>query len=104
LILTGVSHNVPRYFNADLEFYSFHLNADTAVACIGAGLLVLGSVVFGLMKVRYAIRIATAEGERNVLTSKSREYIALILEALNKGFMNIVPHRKKTDKESLVEN
>jgi hypothetical protein len=99
LIFLGVSHIVPKHFIPDFILQSIQLSVNTAAACLGAGLLVVGSVVFGLMKERYAIRISTAEGEKNVVVSRRREYIAQILDALNKAFMSLVSPKKESGKD-----
>jgi hypothetical protein len=48
----------------------------------------------GLMKDRYAVRIATAAGEKNVLVSRKKEYIEQIVEALNRAFFHFVSRGK----------
>jgi len=99
LVFLGAAHIVPKNFIPDLVLQFIQLSVNTAAACLGAGLLVIGSVVFGLMKERYAIRISTAEGEKNVLISGRREYIAQILDALNKAFMSLVSPKKGSGKD-----
>jgi hypothetical protein len=53
---------------------------------IGAGLFLLGLLFLALTRERYAVRISTAEGDKNALVSNKREYVAQIVDALNKAF------------------
>jgi hypothetical protein len=62
------------------------LTADTLALWIGAGLVLIGIILLALARQRYAVRIATAEGEKNAIVSYKREYIAQIVEALNQAF------------------
>ena len=39
-----------------------------------------------LVRERYAVRIATAEGEKNAVVSEKKEYITQIVDALNEAF------------------
>ncbi|MEO7991174.1 MAG: DUF6232 family protein [Chryseolinea sp.] len=48
------------------------------IAVIGLGLMVL-------MRKRYAVRIETAEGKKDAVVSKRKEYVDLILNAMRKG-------------------
>jgi hypothetical protein len=57
-------------------------------AILGGALIALaGLLVATLVKTKYAVRIATAEGENDVVVSKHREYIRQIIEGLNKAFV-----------------
>ena len=53
---------------------------------IGGALFLLGIVFLAMTRERYAVRIATAEGEKNAVVSNKREYVAQIVDALNKAF------------------
>lgn len=54
----------------------------------GAILALTGLLIATLVKTKYAVRIATAEGESDVVVSKHREYIRQIIEGLNKAFLS----------------
>jgi len=96
MITMGVLRLIPENTIPNISFYSIEISANTLALGLGAGLLVVGSLVLGFMKDRYAIRIATAEGEKNVLVSPRREYVAEVVDALNKAFMTLVsPKRGK---------
>ncbi len=96
MITMGAFRLIPERAIRNFQFYSIEISANTLVLCLGAGLFIAGCLVLGFMKDRYAIRIATAEGEKNVLVSRRREYVALIVDALNKAFLAIVSPQEKT--------
>ena len=91
----GVSHLIPQSSIPNVEFYSVELSANSLAIGLGLGLLVAGFLMMGLMKDRYAVRIATAEGEKNVLVSRRREYIEQIVDALNKAFLHFASPSQK---------
>ena len=97
LITMGALHLIPGSAIQNIHFESIEMTANTFVLGLGIALFVAGGLMFCFMKPRYAIRIATAEGEKNVLVSRKREYIALVVDALNKAFLSIVaPKHQKT--------
>ena len=51
----------------------------------------LGLLILTVERERYAVRIATAEGEKNAVVSEKKEYIAQIVEALNEVFSHNRP-------------
>jgi hypothetical protein len=62
------------------------LDVNMLALWIGAGLFILGLLVIVLSREKYAVRIATAEGEKNAIVSHRKEYIAQIVDALNQAF------------------
>lgn len=52
---------------------------------IGAALVLLGIVVMAIVRERYSVRIATAEGEKDAIVSTRKEYISQIVNALNRA-------------------
>jgi hypothetical protein len=94
MILLALLHWLPLGSLPTIQFLSSEINGKEIVIIIGAGILTIGTVMLSLTKERYAIRLATAEGERNVLISKRREYVTQILDALNKAFMSLVTPKK----------
>jgi len=93
MIIVGALHMIPPSSIPNVEFYGVELSADTLAVGIGLGFLVVASLIMGLMKVRYAVRIATADGEKNVLVSGRKEYIEQIVEALNRAFFHFKLYR-----------
>jgi hypothetical protein len=53
---------------------------------VGGALFLLGILILAVTRERYAVRIATAEGEKNAFVSPKREYVAQIVDALDKAF------------------
>ena len=62
------------------------LSGNLLALWIGAALFVIGLIMLAITRERYAVRITTAEGDKNAIVSTRREYIAQIVEALNKAF------------------
>jgi hypothetical protein len=96
LFITGVAValcGMANAFPADLVDRTglFAPGTDTnAVAqWTGTALTVIGLLITVMLRERYAIRIATAEGEQDAVVSTRREYIREILDALNRAYMII---------------
>jgi hypothetical protein len=66
-----------------------------AVMVTGALLFAAGFVVVIMKKEKYAVKIITAEGEKNVVVSQSREYVNQIVAALNRAFLDLTSNQKK---------
>lgn len=62
------------------------ISGNTLAMWGGAVFILIGILVLALSKEKYAVRIATAEGEKNAIVSEKREYIAQIVDALNRAF------------------
>jgi hypothetical protein len=91
LLLIGIVAAVSGYMNMlppDLNIATDEgqLSANTLALWIGAGLFLIGLLALAMSKVRYAVRIGTAEGEKNAVVSTRREYIAQIVDALHSAF------------------
>lgn len=58
---------------------------------IAGALLLVGGIVFTVaMKEKYGVHLVTVDGEKDVLVSDRREYVWMIVEALNKAFINMI--------------
>ena len=91
LALIGILAAVGGYLNMlppDMNIATDEgaLSANTLAMWIGAGLFLIGILALGFSKERYAVRIGTAEGEKNAVVSTRREYIAQIVDALHSAF------------------
>lgn len=62
------------------------VGANALAIWVGLGLAVIGILALVLGHVRYAVRIGTAEGEKNAIVSRKREYIAQIVDAIHSAF------------------
>ena len=63
-----------------------YISANEMALYLGATLLSLGIIRTVKVRKRYALRIATLEGEQNAIVSHKKEYINHILNALNNAF------------------
>lgn len=61
---------------------------DANMVAIGLGVaLILGGIIWMIAsKDKYAVQIETAEGQKQAIVSKSREYAALIVASLKKAY------------------
>lgn len=62
------------------------VSANTLALWVGIALAVVGLLILLLVKEKYAVRIGTAEGEKNAVVSRKREYIAQIVDAIHSAF------------------
>lgn len=60
-------------------------DANALAMWVGAGLALLGIIIMAIVKERYSVRIATAEGEKDAIVSTRKEYISQIVDALNRA-------------------
>ena len=86
----GALELIPQTLMPNVRIESISLTANVLAMVLGATVVLLAFVAMGFMRERYAIRIETVEGEKNVIVSPKREYITGILEALNHAFFNHV--------------
>ena len=83
----GYSNIVPSSIFGDVEINGKLISSNTMFMWIGLGFVAIGALLIAVVKERYAVRIATAEGEKNAVVSNKREYINQIINALNRAFM-----------------
>jgi hypothetical protein len=83
-ILCGWLGLIPDQMNMQTD--NGVISGDTLALWIGVALFVIGILILAVSRERYAVRIATAEGEKNAIVSYKREYIAQIVDALNRAF------------------
>jgi hypothetical protein len=70
----------------DIQVGGAYITGNTLAIITGSLLVLIGILITGLMRERYAVRIATAEGEKNVIVSSRKEYVKQIVDALNEAF------------------
>lgn len=66
-----------------------------AAMITGAVIFATAFVVVMTKKEKYAVKIITMEGEKNVVVSHSREYVTHIVAALNRAFLDLTTSQKK---------
>lgn len=89
LIVIGLLNLVPPTWMNDVIINNTLIHANTVVVWVGAFIAFIGVLLAGLIRERYAVRIATAEGEKNVVISTHKEYIAQIVDAISSAYRYI---------------
>jgi hypothetical protein len=109
LMLLGVAAAVCGWLglfppSMNMQTQNGMLDVNMLALWIGAGLFFIGVLAVALSRERYAVRIATAEGEKNAIVSNRREYIAQIVDALNRAFNFNTPNSNTyvTDQTEVV--
>jgi hypothetical protein len=69
----------------DIYVNSRSISANTLAIAFGFLLVLTGLIVSLLIREKYAVRIAIATGEKNVVVSRRRVYISKIVEALDEA-------------------
>jgi hypothetical protein len=94
VLVSGILNLVPKDFIPSVEMFGISLSGSAILLGTGAAIVLVGVLIVGLLRERYAVRIATAEGEKDVVISKQKEYVTQIISALNRAF-NFVRVRNK---------
>lgn len=81
----GVFDLVPVYVIEQMEVGNYVLTSRLLSLVFGGAMFLAGIVFLFIEKEKYGVKIVTAEGEKDVLVSKKREYVAMIDEALTKA-------------------
>jgi hypothetical protein len=85
LIVAGLMNAIDPAIIPDMTIAGYVVSANTLAVWIGAALALTGLLILGLTHERYAVRIATAEGERDAVVSRKKEYIRQIVDAINQA-------------------
>lgn len=89
IVAIGAYHLAPPGIVAPMSMLGWTVTINEW-AIAGGGLVALSGLLLAtLVKTKYAVRIATAEGENDVVVSKHREYIRQIIEGMNKAFVSM---------------
>jgi hypothetical protein len=92
--LAGILNAIPPSWMNDIYINGNYIGINTIATWGGIAIALIGILITSLVKEKYAVRIATAEGEKNAVVSKEKEYVRQIVQALNEacGFIrNIEP-------------
>jgi len=84
--VVGILNLVPPSLIPDMDVNNEHVSANTVAIWAGGAIAVIGLLILAIVRERYAVRIATAEGEKNAVVSERKEYITQIVNALNEAF------------------
>lgn len=87
IVVIGVYQLIPPGFVSNVRVMDRWVTVNDWAIAGGALIALSGLLIATLVRTKYAVRIATAEGENDVIVSKHREYIRQIIEGLNKAFV-----------------
>jgi len=99
LFIVGATNLVPATWNTNIHIFSFSFMVLSVFMTGGVFLVLMGIFVMLRLREKYAVQIITAEGEKNVVVSRSREYIIQIVDALNRAFLDLMTSRGKEEKK-----
>lgn len=88
----GISNLTPPIDYA-LNVYSYKLSLNHLFLLSGIALIIICILISTLLRERYGVRISTAEGDKNVVVSERREYVNMIVEALEHADQSLRQHR-----------
>jgi hypothetical protein len=95
LIVAGAMQAIRPEYVPDMEIAGNLFTANTVAIWLGGALALIGLLILGLMRQRYAVRISTAEGEKDAVVSDKKEYIHQIVDAINQA-VNYVRNQTST--------
>jgi hypothetical protein len=84
--IIGIVGLVPPSMIGNVQIGDNLVSANVVAMWTGVGIAVLGLLILAIVRERYAVRISTAEGEKNAVVSNKKEYIAQIVNALDNAF------------------
>lgn len=87
VVVIGVYKLIPPGYISNVLILDRWVTVNDWAVVGGALIAAIGLLVAMLVKPKYAVHIATAEGEHDVVVSTHREYIRQIIEGLNKAFV-----------------
>ena len=71
---------------SDLHLLDVQVTVNMLAMSVGGLLVLVSAGVMLTLRERYALSITTSAGEKNVVISKSKDYITSIVHALNEAF------------------
>jgi len=101
LFIMGAMNLVPSTWNTYVHIFSFSFLVVSLLMTGGVVLVLTGIFIMLRVREKYAVQIITAEGEKNVVVSRSREYVIQIVDALNRAFLDLMTSRGKEEKKIL---
>lgn len=100
IFVSGSMNLFPAELGSTINFLEAELDTHLFLMSLGLLLFAAGMFILWVMKDRYAVRIHTAEGEKDVVVSENKEYVTMIVEALNRAYLNLTqaPEQKRSSK------
>lgn len=86
LLIAGWLQLIPPNMVSDFDINGRTMSANVAASWVGGGLILIGILVAVAIRKRYSVRITTAEGEKDAVVSRKKEYVAQIVNALNEAY------------------
>ena len=86
VMLAGLLKVIPSTWINDTVIRGTAVSGSTIAMVTGASIAFIGVLLIGMIRQRYSVRIATAEGEKDVVVSSRKEYIQQIVDALNSAY------------------
>lgn len=93
--MCGAFNILPASWSQNVTLFGFSVIVNAVVMTAGSILFGCGMLIMLRLREKYAVRIYTAEGEKNVVVSQSREYISQIVDALNRAFLDLMKNRSR---------
>lgn len=84
-LILGILEFVSPFF-PDIIINGESASSNLVSIWIGAVLMTIGILWLIVSKDKYAVRISTAEGDKNAIVSSKKEYINQIIAAINDAF------------------
>jgi len=91
----GAFNILPANWHQQVTIFGLSVIVNAVVMTAGSVIFGVGMLVMLRLREKYAVRIFTAEGEKNVVVSSSREYISQIIDALNRAFLDLVKTKSR---------
>ena len=92
LLAIGILNLIPPTWMGDVYLVDVMVTANQLAIVLGGFIALVSLGIMLTLGERYAVSITTAEGEQNVVISRSKAYITSIVHGLNEAlFMRIHP-------------
>jgi hypothetical protein len=102
VFVCGSLNLIPTTWPKQVILFDFLISTNMLLMSMGVILFAGGMMILWMLKDKYAVRIHTAEGEKDLIVSESKEYISMIVEALNRAYLNLTKApEKKEDRFSV---
>ena len=86
--IIGIVGLIPPSLIGNIQIGGKLVSANMLALWTGVAVAALGLLILAVVRERYAVRISTAEGEKNAVVSNRKEYIAQIVNALDNAYYN----------------
>jgi hypothetical protein len=97
VFISGSLNLIPQSWPTQVRLFNFLLNVNMLLMSGGVMLFAGGMIILWMLKDKYAVRIHTAEGEKDLVVSESKEYVSMIVEALNRAYLNLTKSPEKKE-------